>query len=188
MITLLTAGEPVSLRSDVRQRDVYDLAGLEPECRLPLIRMHTDQIHLDRNRDVIDGFLARGGTLVVCGHIVRPIFTGAPMWRVAASTSQTDLGVTPVTPHPVWEGVDPRDISSRRGVSGFYGRGGYPELPAGSVVINRVHDAAVDVELRRNGGRVLLHGGNDLWGYRAEGNSAERILPQLLRWGTEDWV
>lgn len=188
MITLLTAGSPAFTHEGVHSMDTYSVGSLPEECRLLLVGMHTDQLHLERRREVFDGFLARRGTLVVGGHVLRPFFTGAPVWRRAESTSSKDLAVTSAAPHPVWEGVDPGDLSDRRGVTGFYGRGGYPELPEGATVINRVQGLPVDAELRTGGGRVLLHGGNDLWTYRSEGNSAERILPQLLRWGTEDWT
>ncbi|GAB3713424.1 hypothetical protein [Nocardiopsis oceani] len=188
MITLLTAGPPAFTADGVQPLNLYSVSALPEDCRLLLVGMHADQVHLERHRGLIDGFLARRGTLVLGGHLVRPIFTGAPRWRRAAGTAQTELAVTAVTPHPVWDGVDVRDLSSRMGVSGFYGRGGYPDLPSDATVINRVQDLPVDAELRAGGGRVLLHGGNDLWTYRAEGNSAERILPQLLRWGTEEWT
>lgn len=188
MITLLTAGKPAFTAEGVEPRDVYALVALDPNCRLLLVGGHIDQVFLQRRREVVDAFLARGGTLVLGGHVLRPVFTGAPTWRRAESTSQPDLGVIRVSDHPVWEGVDSADLSSRRGVSGFYGRGGYPDLPAGSTVINRIQSMPVDVELRIGGGRVLLHGGNDLWTYQTEGNTAERIMPQLLRWGTEEWT
>ncbi|MBE3000420.1 hypothetical protein IDM40_17180 [Nocardiopsis sp. HNM0947] len=188
MITLLTAGPPAFTAEGVEPLDVYDIDALEPACRLLLIGMHADQVFLESRREVLDAFLARGGTLVIGGHLLRQVFTGAPRWRRAESTAQADLVVLGVHAHPVWEGVDPRDLSSRRGVSGFYGRGGYPDLPEGATIINRIQYMPVDVELRTGGGRVLLHGGNDLWTYRSEGNTAERLLPQLLRWGTEGWT
>ena len=188
MITILTHGHPQRFDEPLSMIDNYDLDRLDPGCQLLLIGMHADQIHLERRRALVDGFLARGGTAVFCGHLIREVFSGAPRWQPAASRHQPDLRVTAADPHPVWAGVDPGDLSIRRGVSGFYGRGGYPELPEGALVINTVQQLPLDVELRVGGGRVLLHGGNDLWGYRSGPGTAARIWPQLLSWGAGRWT
>lgn len=168
--------------------DTYEIGELPTTCRLLLIGMHVDQIHLARHRHVLDAFLSRGGTLVVGGgHLVREIYTGAPRWEAAPGRHQDELWVEMVHPHPVWKGITRDELSRRRGVVGFYGRGGYPDLEAGDVVINRIQYLPIDVELKRGGGRVLLHGGNDVWSFGQREEPGRSLSAQLLRWGLESW-
>lgn len=190
MITYLTHGHvPSGFPDSVELRDTYELDGLPATCRLLLIGLTTDHIHLTRHRRLLEDFLGRGGTLVIGGgHVLTPIFEGAPLWQKAPSPHQVDLDVVRVAQHPVWQGINAEELSVRRGVRGFYGRGGYPELRDGDVVINTVQDLPVDVELRRAGGRVLLHGGNDMWGFGVREEPGTGIRDQLLRWGTEEWT
>jgi hypothetical protein len=90
-----------------------------------------------------------------------------------------------VSEHPVFAGVDTDDLSFRKGVAGFYGRGHNPP-PAGARVLQRLSSPdgpPLDyVYHRPDGGRVLMHSGNDLWMYANDETSARRIAPQLLDW------
>lgn len=96
----------------------------------------------------------------------------------------TDLEVIRVADHPVWEGVDTADLTFRRGVAGFYGRGANPP-PPGARIIHVLGPGRhpVDYEVRPAvGGRLLVHAGADLWNYADSGNTAARMMPQLLDW------
>ena len=85
---------------------------------------------------------------------------------------------------PVFKGVAAEDLTFRRGVAGFYGRGA-SDPPPGALLLNTVGDDALAVDWlwrRPGGGRVLLHSGNDLWIHWHDPTSAARIGPQLLDW------
>jgi len=94
-----------------------------------------------------------------------------------------DLAVNRERPHPIWEGVDPQDLTFRRGVAGFYGRG-WHQPPEGAAVHSSLgrRRLPLDFTYRLGRGRVLFHGGNDIWQFSSEGDSTRRIVPQLVGW------
>lgn len=149
-----------------------------------LIGLHSDQRYLASRRAQLSEFLDRGGTVVFCGQVAYPFLEELSPFRVIENYKIDDLVVNLETPHPVWRGVDAEDLSRRRGVGGFYGRGSNPP-PRGATIINTLGPARhpVDYECRRpGGGRLLVHAGNDLWGYLEGETSATRLAPQLLDW------
>lgn len=169
----------------VAERDLYDLGGLDlTRWSGLLIGTAADQISLEENRDTIDRYVERGGIVVVCGQVARPFLTGLPAHQPIEHHRPADLAVTRLAAHPVWDGVLAEDLTFRKGVAGFYGRGCYPDLPAGAIVINGIGPdrLPLDFAYRRGRGTVLVHGGNDLWGYRDDPNTAARLTPQLLAW------
>jgi hypothetical protein len=163
----------------------YELAGIDLAAyRGLLIGLHADQRFLQTRRAQIEVFLAAGRVVVVCGHIAHPFLNELRPFRAIPGYTLADLLVRRQTPHPVWEGVDTGDLTWRRGVAGFYGRGANPP-PEGATIIHTLGERGcpVDFECRSAvGGRLLVHAGVDLWGYVAAENSARRIVPQLLDW------
>lgn len=163
----------------------YDLADIDLAAyRGLLIGLHADQRYLQTRRTQIEAFLAAGRVVVVCGHIAHPFLTELRPFRAIPGYTLADLQVRRQTPHPVWEGVETEDLTWRRGVAGFYGRGSNPP-PEGATIIHTLGESGrpVDFECRPAvGGRLLVHAGVDLWGYIGADNSARRIVPQLLNW------
>ena len=88
-----------------------------------------------------------------------------------------DLAVRRLIDHPIWAGVSENDLTFRRGVAGFYGRA-WHEPPHGATVVHALGtpDRPLDFIYRVGKGRVLFHGGNDLWQYDGA-DSAGRIAP-----------
>lgn len=149
-----------------------------------LLGLHCDQRHLQAKREQLGAYLAGGGTIVFCGHLAYPFIEGLERYRVIPDYRVDDLRVKRVRAHPVWAGVEEDDMTFRRGVAGFYGRGHNPP-PAGASVINTLgpSQAPVDWEWHPNqGGRVLVHAGADLWMYLETERTAARLAPQLLDW------
>lgn len=149
-----------------------------------LIEAHVDQRALLAHRDALRRHLDGGGTLVFNGHLVYPLFDELECFRVAAGRGIKDLLVERVNPHPVFAGVDCQDLSFRRGVAGFYGRGANP-APPGAVVLHRLQADGSPLDWvwqRPAGGQIFMHGGNTLWMYLNDKTSAARIAPQLLHW------
>lgn len=153
------------------------------DYRALLIGMHCDQLYLSRRRERIDEFVRAGGTLVVSGHVAWPIVEGLSSFQPIANYRIADLAVHREAAHPVWDGVAVEDLTFRRGVAGFYGRG-WHQPPADAVLIHSLgpERRPLDFAWRLGQGRVLFHGGNDLWTYLDTGNSAERMIPQLFDW------
>lgn len=179
----------LTTRPDLGSRlDVVPLYGLERtelgRYRGLLIGLHADQRYLATRRAQLEAFLASRGTIVFCGHVARPFLADLSPYRPIVGYTTADLVVRREIEHPVWAGVGMDDLTWRRGVAGFYGRGANPP-PAGATVINSLGPGRhpVDFECRpAAGGRLLVHAGADLWGYLDAGNSAARVAPQLLDW------
>ena len=148
-----------------------------------LISMHADQRFLAARCGRLDDFVRRGGTVVANGHVAHPFLSGLTSFQPIENYRLADLAVNRETPHPVWDGVVPQDLTFRRGVAGFYGRG-WHQPPEGAAVHSSLgpRRLPVDFTYRLGQGRVLFHGGNDIWQSASEGDSTHRIVPQLLQW------
>jgi len=154
-----------------------------------LVSMHADQRWLQRHRRVLEAFLGRGGRLVVSGQIAHPFLEPlAPFEPIAPmKVERLDVRIEPPV-HPLFEGVAAEDLTRRRGVVGFYGRGGHP-LPAGGRLLASLDHGRVALDWLLpwpGGGALLVHAGNDLWSYADDESSAARLAPQLVRWLLED--
>lgn len=190
---LVTVGHsPVPVLAHPRARgvlqavDLYELGkiALDNFCAL-WIGMHSDQRYLSTHlRERLERFVRQGGRLVVCGQVAYPFLTGLERFTLLPDYRAEDLRVHRLAEHPVWRGVSTEDLIYRRGVAGFYGRG-WHRPPESALVIHGLGPdrLPLDFEYRLGAGLVLVHGGNDLWGYGEDGGTAGRILPQLLDWG-----
>jgi hypothetical protein len=173
------------VRAEVSRMTQDELA--EPDAlrdaRAVLVPMHADQRQLAAVRPALEGFLETGGTAVVCGQIAHPFLRGLRPFVPLARMRPADLAVRIETHHPVWAGVDPGDLTFRRGVAGFYGRGENPPPLAAQILTTVDHGrAAVDWLVERQGGCLLVHGGNDLWSFADDDTTAARLAPQLIAW------
>jgi hypothetical protein len=168
----------------VRAVGQYAFDGLALEqCGALLVSMHADQRFLAARRDRLDTFVRRGGTVVANGHVAYPFLSGLAPFQPIENYRLADLAVNRERPHPIWEGVDPQDLTFRRGVAGFYGRG-WHQPPEGAAVHSSLgrRRLPLDFTYRLGQGRVLFHGGNDIWQFSSEGDSTRRIVPQLVGW------
>lgn len=166
--------------------DIYDLeyVALEHFAGL-LISTHADQRFLQTMRGKLERFLQGGGTLVFCGHLAYPFLPELTPFVPLTVRSHEDYRVWRVSEHSIFAGVDTKDLTFRKGVAGFYGRGHNPPPPGARVLqcLSSPDGPPVDyVYYRAGGGRVLVHAGNDIWMYAGDDTSANRIAPQLLDW------
>ncbi|HEY0296481.1 MAG TPA: hypothetical protein VGC69_14225 [Bordetella sp.] len=164
---------------------LYDLAHADlRRWRSLLVPAHADQRFLAGQRERLEVFLLSGGTLVFNGHVAYPFLRWLRPFQPVAHRGLDGLRVHRAEDHPIFEGVDPEHLTFRRGVAGFYARGGNPPAPGARVLHTLGPDALpVDWLLELpGGGRLLVHSGNDLWMYAGGGDSAARVVPQLLAW------
>lgn len=162
------------------------LAGLAPqEIGAILVPMHIDQRLFADNAGWIDSFLTAGGTLVFNGLLAYPFLPDLQPFQPLARNGLGALRIGIAAPqHPIFTGIEPDHLTFRRGVAGFYGRGQTPP-PPGARVLTTLDRGAVPLDWEWHppqGGRLLMHPGNDLWMFRDSGTSADRLLPQLLDW------
>ncbi|MFI8305293.1 hypothetical protein ACIF80_17970 [Streptomyces sp. NPDC085927] len=181
--------------------DLYDLdeelleAG---EVKGLMFSLNCDQIFLERRSALLEKFVRSGGRVLVNGHVVRPFLPGLSPWRAIDHHGPADLRITPVTGHPVWEGVDFHELLyrtgvpgtptgeelARVGVAGFYGRGYHSRVPEGGTVINGIgpHALPIDIVHPLGDGAVMAHAGNDLMGFSDPDRTTRHLGPRLLAW------
>jgi hypothetical protein len=177
---------PQGMRVDVASQyelDDIDDAALHGYAAL-LLTSHLDQIHFERRRDRIEGYLDSAGMIVFNGPIVRPFLPELrPFVPLPKRTLET-LRVCRFASHPAFPDIAVERLSLRRGVAGFWGRGHNPP-PPGATLIHGLgpERAPVDWEWRRPaGGTVLCHAGNDIWGFLEDEPDADALPLGVLGW------
>jgi len=164
-------------------QDIYSLdASVLENFQALLISMHCDQRFLASHAGSIDRFLQEGGTVVANGHLAYSFLPKVHAFHPIDNYRVEDLAIIRLVDHPIWDGVSERELTFRRGVAGFYGRV-WHEPPPGAVVVHALgrSDRPVDFIYSVGQGRVLFHGGNDLWQFGG-GDTTSRILPQFFKW------
>lgn len=163
----------------VEKRDLYELPQLDlAPYRGIILGMGSDLRFLDRNRAKLEAWVRSGGRLLYSGHPVLPFLEGMPQWRKLHFHGVEDIWLTAMEPHPLWEGLERRDVLLRTGVpgshsfealleigvGGFYARNYLAALPEGARVITGIGPGRlpVDVSYALGAGEVIVHAGNDL--------------------------
>ncbi len=165
--------------------DIYDLAerGFEERAALWLTQ-NSDQLLLQSLSARLSGYLDMGGTIVFCGHVAWPFLPELTKFVPLRDYRLDDLRVTRIEAHPIWAGINMDDLTFRRGVAGFYGRGHNPPAK-GARCLNAIASGTAPVDWwvqRRSRGRLLVHSGNDLWNDMGDGGTADRLPLALLEW------
>ncbi len=174
--------------------DMYDLdkAALRNYKAL-LIPMHSDQRHLVKHRARLEAFLSGGGIIIFSGHVAYPFLPELRPFIASDYRSVNDLFIYRAAEHPIWRDVLEEDLTFRKGVAGFYGRG-YNPPPPNATIINTLGPKRLPIDymyVRSSGGTVLVHSGNDFWNFALFPNditSAARMPGQLLEWIETDMV
>lgn len=149
-----------------------------------IVPMHADQRLLARHAEWLGRFFAAGGTMVFNGLLAHPFHPALRRFRPIDRPRLEDLRVAIAADHPLYAGVEAADLTFRRGVAGFYGRGENPP-PPGARILATLGPEAVPVDWLWHppeGGRLLMHAGNDLWMQAGDDTTAARLLPNLLAW------
>lgn len=151
-----------------------------------IITSHVDQIWLEGQKPWLEACLDAGARMIFNGHVERDFLDGLARYQPLRDRSIAAFRVSRVADHPIWEGYNGEELTFRKGVAGFYGRGcNLP--PDGADVIN-VLDAdkerlAVNWEWARpRGGRVLSHAGNDLWVTFEQVERNAELVARLMTW------
>lgn len=174
-----------SLSARIDRLDCYALAhtDLTPYAGLVIPSM-VDQEHLARHHAILRDFLNAGRVIVFGGHLHRDWLPGASPFVPLEAPSLRHYEVTFVADHAIFEGVDRRDLTFRRGVAGFFARGHHPP-PDGAAILTRLSNGqpATYLDQVSTAGTILVQSSCDLLGY-ANGldSTAARIPGQLLNW------
>ncbi|MDK8783007.1 hypothetical protein ACRQD2_07665 [Actinotignum sp. GS-2025e] len=169
--------------------DTYELPGTQlADYRGIVVSMGADQLFLETQRERLSAWVRAGGKLLANGLPMRRWVDGLPSHRKMEFHGLDDVWLSAVEPHPIWEGVERRDMLLRTGVpgqhsfeelreigvAGFYARSFLAELPEGTRVITGIGPGKlpVDISYRLGEGEVIVHNGNDLSGFAFPGTSA----------------
>lgn len=184
----------------VAVRDVYDLDGIDLDAFAGIaVSGACDQRFLAARADRLSAWVRAGGRVLVNGHPMERFIDGMPKHRKLDFHTTRDLWLTETGSHPIWDGVDRRDVLfntgvpgthsfedlERIGVAGFYSHAYLVDLPADTVVITGIGPGRlpVDVAYPLGAGEVILHLGNDMVAFTRPGTSAadmgERTLAHL---------
>jgi hypothetical protein len=176
------------LGETVEPLDIYELPDLDlGRFRGLLVPGSVDQEWLHLHRGLIENFLDKERVVVFCGHLFRPWLPGAAPFVPKQIGSFRDYEVKIVEPHPVFAGVKAADLTFRKGVAGFFARGHHPPPPGTEVLLTLADGEPITYcDRSSTRGTILLHSGNDLWGYAGDETTAGRITPQLLSWIKEE--
>jgi hypothetical protein len=180
---------PVIVAAAARgEATIVDQANLTPavlEAHSGMITgQQLDQDALLALTPALEAFLDKGGRWFFNGHVVRPLVDGLLQYRPIAAPKRADFDLTPVNPHPLYNGIDLKMLETNKGVAGFYGRGCNP-LPEGAVAVNGLGASQVPVDwvwARPRGGRMFSHSGNDLGSIGLEWGLADELTSRILAW------
>lgn len=173
----------------VATRDVYDFDELDLSAYHGIaIASACDQRFLAQRADRLSSWVRDGGRLLTQGHPIQRYVDGMPQHRKLDFHSTSDLWLEAMGSHPIWDGVDRRDLLFNTGVpgvhsfeklkdigvAGFYARAYLVSLPADATVITGIGPGRlpVDVAYPLGTGEVIVHLGGDLLSYTRPGTSA----------------
>lgn len=165
----------------VTARDIYSLPDIDLNdfCAL-FISMHSDQRFLASRAAQIEDYLVHGGVVVASGHYAYPFLPRMAGFHTVENFKLNDISILRLVEHPIWTGLSEHDLTFRRGVAGFYGRV-WHEAPQDALVIHALGqpNRPLDFIYPFGEGRVLFHGGNDLWTF---GGADKQLVPRLMQW------
>ena len=176
------AGEPWA--GAVEPVDAYELPSIDlSEVGALLLGNMIDQELLFRHRALVRSFLDDGKVIVFGGHLLRPWLPGCGTFEPKAIASFHDYTLSLVDPHPLYDGVDPHDLTFRRGVAGFFARGHHPTPPGAEVLLALPGGEPVTyVDRVTTAGTILVHAGGALLDGADRLSTACRVPAQLLAW------
>lgn len=176
--------EHLAVGEDLEVIDLYELPSVDlGRYSALLITDMVDQEFLLSQRHLTEAFLAGGGAIVFCGHLLRDWLPGCGRFVPAPISSMGDYAVHFVEPHPVFAGVDADDLTFRRGVSGFFARGHHPPPPGAQVLAALAGGQPTTwIDRATTPGTVFAHAGNSLLFYSDIESTAGLLAPQLLDW------
>lgn len=148
-----------------------------------------DQEYLFTQKEKIRDFLAQKKIVIFSGHLFKEWLPGASLFVPKTIHTHTDYVVSITQDHPIFAGVDADSMTYNKGVSGFFARGHHP-IPEGAEVLLNLPGGEPITYIDRNSteGTILVHSGNDLFGYMRNEKSTDRISGQLLRWVHDEYA
>lgn len=169
--------------------DTYDLSKYDLSSHKCLVIAGLiDQEYLYKEKEIIREFLDQKKIVVFCGNLHRPWLPGASNFVPKTIEKHSDYDVSIHQPHPIFEGVDPYDMTYNKGVAGFFARGHHPLPPGAEVLLTLPGGEAITyIDRHSTKGTILVHSGGDLFGYNFPGKTTGRIAFQTIQWVRDEY-
>lgn len=161
-------------------RDIYHIDEVDLDEYTGICIGNVDQRFLAAREERLTGWVKAGGRLLINGHPQTNFVQGLPKFRKLDFHSPRDLWLSELGSHPIWDGIDRKDLLYRTGVpgdhsfaeleeigvAGFYAHAYFVDLPEGATAITGIGQGQlpVDVAYPLGAGEVILHLGNDIFG------------------------
>lgn len=181
----------------VQAVDVYDLDHTDlDQFTGVLVDSGCDQRFLSGHSHRLSDWVRAGGRVVANGHPVMSWLDDMPTHRKLDFRTQDDLWLSATGDHPIWAGVDRRELLFRTGVpgrhsferlqhigvAGFYAHAYLVDLPIGAVTVTGIGQSRlpVDVVYPLGDGEVVLHIGNDLSSFAVPETTAAGLSDRVI--------
>lgn len=172
--------------------DIYQFPSIDlTKYKGMIIGSACDLVFLEQRSEIISQWVRAGGRLLYSGHPHLRVVEGLPNTRKMEFHNPEDIWLSAVESHPIFEGVDHKDLLFRTGVpgnhsfeelreigvAGFYGRSYLTNLPDGARVLTGIgpRQLPLDVSYPLGEGEVIVHAGNDIESFAYEGTSTEGL-------------
>lgn len=162
--------------------DEYELESTDlSDYNTLLVTYFADQEYLYKHKQIIENFLNEGKVVVFCGHLFRQWLPGCSLFMPKKLNSYKDYLVETIPGAPLFDGVEIDDMVSNKGVAGFFARG-YYYAPENAEVCLTFTDGKVISYIDRHttNGTIIVHGGQNLLGYKNSNKTTDKISEQAL--------
>ncbi|MNZ98741.1 hypothetical protein D3C78_1180400 [compost metagenome] len=170
--------------------DVYELPHADLSAyKCLVINGSVDQEFLLKHKGIIHRFLDSGKVLLYGGHLFRPWLPGGSDFIPRTIRGHRDYDITIVQADPLFEGVDPYDLTYNKGVAGFFARGHHP-LPQGAEALLTLPGGEPTLYIDRSStrGTLMVSSGNILLGYQDESRSTGQIGRRVVQWIYDEYA
>ena len=171
--------------------DQYDFEDIElSPFACIVVHDFIDQEFMFRQKERILTFLNEGKIVIFAGHLCKEWLPGCPLFTPKTINSYKDYEISVVKPHPIFEGVDPNELTFNRGVAGFFARGSHSPVPEGAEVLLSLPEnmPVTYIDRKTTKGTILAHAGRDLFAFRMDNKTTGRISRQLLDWIYDEYA
>lgn len=178
--------------------DIIDMYDLERTDLTPytcmIVLNFVDQDYLLEQKAVIDAFLAAGKIVAFFGNLVTPWLEGQSMFIPKEIRWHGDYNISIASDHSIFDGVLEDDMTTNKGVKGFFARG-HHEAPAHAEVLLTLPDGETVTYIDRTStnGTIFMHAGGNLFriglGMKNQPTKTTDVIPARMEaWVDEEWA
>lgn len=175
--------------------DQYDLAQTDlMPYKCMIVLGYVDQDFLLEEKEIIDAFLAAGKIVCFFGNLVTPWLEGQRMFEPKEIRWHGDYNVHIASDHFIFDGVLEDDMTTNKGVKGFFARGHHEAPQHAEVLLTlRSGETITYIDRRSTNGTIFMHAGNCLFqlglGMQlAQKKTTDLIPPRMLQWAEQEWT